>query len=138
MQDKRIEQIKLINWYPHVERRGFLQSKDICNEAEIQPIKISRSVTLKYNNIFWMQDLNVYSDEEMESFIPKFKKAFKEDDNWPVKIINKFFEEDGIKKVGVYIVLDKKEQLNQPGFTKTLTDMIEMSDKVGQFLYKAF
>ena len=43
-----------------------------------------------------------------------------------------------MKKVGVYIVLDKKEQLNQPGFTKTLTDIIEMSDRVGQFLYKAF
>ncbi len=57
---------------------------------------------------------------------------------YSIKIINKFFEEDGIKKVGVYIVLDKKEQLNQPGFTTTLTDIIEMSDKVGQFLYKAF
>ena len=57
---------------------------------------------------------------------------------YSIKIINKFFDEDGIKKVGVYIVLDKKEQLNQPGFTKTLTDIIEMSDRVGQFLYKAF
>ena len=57
---------------------------------------------------------------------------------YSIKIINKFFDEDGIKKVGVYIVLDKKEQLNQPGFTKTLTDIVEMSDRVGQFLYKAF
>ena len=57
---------------------------------------------------------------------------------YSIKIINKFFDEDGMKKVGVYIVLDKKEQLNQPGFTKTLTDIIEMSDRVGQFLYKAF
>ena len=55
-----------------------------------------------------------------------------------IKIINKFFDEDGIKKIGVYIVLDKKEQLNQPSFTKTLTDIIEMSDKTGQFLYKTF
>ena len=57
---------------------------------------------------------------------------------YSIKIINKFFDEDGIKKVGVYIVLDKKEQLNQPGFIKTLTDIVEMSDRVGQFLYKAF
>ena len=55
-----------------------------------------------------------------------------------IKIINKFFDEDGIKKIGVYIVLDKKEQLNQPSFTKTLTDIIEMSDRTGQFLYKTF
>ena len=55
-----------------------------------------------------------------------------------IQIIYKFFDEDGIKKIGVYIVLDKKEQLNQPSFTKTLTDIIEMSDKTGQFLYKTF
>ena len=52
--------------------------------------------------------------------------------------INKFFDEDGKKKVGVYIVLDKKEQLNQPSFTKTLTQIMEISDKTSQFLYKAF
>jgi hypothetical protein len=57
---------------------------------------------------------------------------------YSMKIINKFFDEDGIKKVGVYIVLDKKEQLNQPIFTKTLADIIEMSDKTGQFLHKVF
>jgi len=53
-------------------------------------------------------------------------------------VINKFFDEDGMKKVGVYIVLDKKEQLNQPSFTKTLTQIMEISDKTSQFLYKAF
>jgi len=55
-----------------------------------------------------------------------------------IKAINKFFDEDGKKKVGVYIVLDKKEQLNQPSFTKTLTRIMEISDKTSQFLYKAF
>ena len=55
-----------------------------------------------------------------------------------IQAINKFFDEDGMKKVGVYIVLDKKEQLTQPSFTKTLTKIIEMSDKTGQFLYKSF
>ena len=57
---------------------------------------------------------------------------------YSIKMVNKFFDEDGMKKVGVYIVLDKKEQLNQPGFIKTLTDIIEMSDKTTQFLYKVF
>ena len=57
---------------------------------------------------------------------------------YSIKIINKFFDEDGVRKVGVYVVLDKKEQLNQPSFTKTLTGIIEMSDKTSQFLYKTF
>ena len=48
------------------------------------------------------------------------------------------FDEDGMKKVGVYIVLDKKEQLNQPNFIATLTKIIEVSEKTAQFLYKSF
>jgi hypothetical protein len=43
-----------------------------------------------------------------------------------------------MKKVGVYIVLDKKEQLNQPNFIKILTKIIEISDKTSKFLYKVF
>ena len=57
---------------------------------------------------------------------------------YSIKAINKFFEEDGVKKVGVYIVLDKKEQLNQPNFMQTMTKILEMSDKTAQFLYKTF
>ena len=47
-------------------------------------------------------------------------------------------DEDGMKKVGVHIVLDKKEQLNQPNFMTTLTKIIEISEKTAQFLYKSF
>ena len=57
---------------------------------------------------------------------------------YSIKAVNKFFYEDGRKKVGVYIVLDKKEQLNQPIFTKTLIKIIEMSDKTRKFLYMVF
>ena len=55
-----------------------------------------------------------------------------------IMAISRFFDEDGKKKVGVYIVLDKKEQLTQPSFTQTLPKIIEMSDKTSQFLHKAF
>ncbi len=55
-----------------------------------------------------------------------------------IQAINKFFDEDGMKKVGVYIVLDKKEQLNQPSFIATLPKIIEVSEKTAQFLYKSF
>ena len=47
-------------------------------------------------------------------------------------------EEDGKKKVGVYIVLDKPEQLNQPSFFKALEEIIEMSEKTNRFLIKTF
>jgi len=57
---------------------------------------------------------------------------------YSIKAINKFFDEDGMKKVGVYVVLDKKEHLNQPNFMITLTKIIEVSEKTAQFLYKSF
>jgi len=55
-----------------------------------------------------------------------------------IQAINKFFDEDGMKKVGVYIVLDKKEQLNQPTFIATITKIIEVSEKTTQLLHKSF
>jgi len=74
-----------------------------------------------------------FTGNEKENFEKKIT-----DFCYSIKAINKFFDEDGKKKVGVYIVLDKKEQLNQPSFTKTLTQIMEISDKTSQFLYKAF
>ena len=57
---------------------------------------------------------------------------------YSIQAITKFFDEDGVKNVGVYIVLDKKEQLNQPTFIATLPKIIEISEKTAQFLYKSF
>jgi len=74
-----------------------------------------------------------FTGNEKENFEKKIT-----DFCYSIRAINKFFDEDGKKKVGVYIVLDKKEQLNQPSFTKTLTQIMEISDKTSQFLYKAF
>ena len=91
---------------------------------------IGIKVPLKNNQ---MMRFLKFSDKEKENFEKKIT-----DFCYSIRAISKFFAEDGKKKVGVYIVLDKKEQLNQPSFTKTLTKIIEMSDKTTQFLYKTF
>ena len=57
---------------------------------------------------------------------------------YSIKAVHKFLDENGKKMVGVYIVLDKPEQLNQPFFIKTLQEIIEMSEKTNRFLIKAF
>ena len=57
---------------------------------------------------------------------------------YSIKAVHKFLDENGKKMVGIYIVLDKPEQLNQPFFIKTLEEIIEMSEKTNRFLIKAF
>jgi len=76
---------------------------------------------------------NQFNQKEKENFEKKITDFCSS-----IQAINKFFDEDGMKKVGVYIVLDKKEQLNQPNFMITLTKIVEVSEKTAQFLYKSF
>ena len=57
---------------------------------------------------------------------------------YSIKAVYKFLDEDGKKKAGVYIILDKPEQLNQPFFLKTLQEITEISEKTNRFLIKAF
>ena len=91
---------------------------------------IGVKIPLKSKQMIRFLKLNQKEKENFEKNITDFC--------YSINAINKFFDEDGMKKVGVYIVLDKKEQLNQPSFMKTLTKIIEMSEKTAQFLYKTF
>ena len=99
-------------------------------KQQVNILVIGIKIPLKNNQMMRFLKLNEKEKENFEKKITDFC--------YSIKAINKFFDEDGKKKVGVYIVLDKKEQLNQPGFTKTLVQIMEISDKTSQFLYKAF
>ena len=57
---------------------------------------------------------------------------------YSIKAVHKFLDENGKKMVGIYIILDKPEHLNQPFFIKTLQEIVEMSEKTNRFLIKAF
>ena len=72
------------------------------------------------------------TDAEQENYKKKI-----DDFCYSIKAVHKFLDEDGKKAVGVYIVLDKQEKLNQPSFFKTLDEIIEMSEKTNRFLIKA-
>ena len=91
---------------------------------------IGVKIPLKGKQMMRYRQLN---EKEKENFEKKMT-----DFCYSIQAINKFFDEDGMKKGGVYIVLDKKEQLNQPSFMTTLTKIIEVSEKTAQFLYKSF
>ena len=75
-------------------------------------------------------ELNETEQEKIKSKIADFC--------YSIKAVHKFLDENGKKMVGVYIVLDKPEQLNQPFFIKTLQEITEMSERTNRFLIKAF
>ena len=101
-------------------------------EPKQQPniLIVGVKVQLKTGQMMRFLKLNEKQKENLEKKITDFC--------YSIKAVNKFFYEDGRKKVGIYIVLDKKEQLNQPSFTKTLSEIMEMSDKTRKFLYMVF
>mgnify|MGYP001320661999 CR=1 FL=1 len=87
-------------------------------------------VELKTKLITRFLELNKTEQEKLKTKIADFC--------YSIKAIHKFLDEDGKKKAGIYIVLDKQEQLNQEFFMKTLENIIEMSEQTNRFLIKAF
>ena len=99
-------------------------------KQQLNTLVIGIKIPLKNNQMVRFLKLNQVEKENFEQKITDFC--------YSIKAVNKFFDEDGKKKVGVYVVLDKKEQLVQPFFMETLLKIVEMSDKTNQFLHKSF
>ena len=99
-------------------------------KQQLNILVIGIKIPLKNNQMVRFLKLNQVEKENFEQKITDFC--------YSIKPVNKFFDEDGKKKVGVYVVLDQKEQLVQPFFIETLLKIVEMSDKTSQFLHKSF
>jgi len=98
------------------------------NQENILVIGIK--IALKTKQLIRFRELNETEQENLKSKIDDFC--------YSIKAIHKFLDEDGKKMVGVYIVLDKQEQLNQEFFFKILQEITEMSEKTNRFLIKGF
>jgi len=90
---------------------------------------IGIKISLKTKQQIRFRELN---EKEQVNFKQKI-----DDFCYSIKAVHKFLDEDGKKRVGVYIVLDKQEKLNQPSFIKALQEITEMSEKTNRFLIKA-
>ena len=99
-------------------------------KQQLNTLVIGIKIPLKNNQMVRFLKLNQVEKENFEQKITDFC--------YSIKAVNKFFDEDGKKKVGVYVVLDQKEQLVQPFFMETLLKVVEMSDKTSRFLHKSF
>ena len=87
-------------------------------------------VELKTKLITRFLELNETEQEKLKTKIADFC--------YSIKAVHKFLDEDGKKKAGVYIVLDKPEQVNQAFFMKTLENIVTMSEQTNRFLIKTF
>jgi len=74
-----------------------------------------------------------FSDEEKEIF----KKKVSDFCN-SIHAINKIITEDGKQKIGVYLVLDDKENINQQTVFDAMDRVFEMHEKTARFLMKTF
>jgi len=99
-------------------------------EQQQNILVIGVKVSFHHKLIRRFLELNENEQEKIKSKIADFC--------YSIKAVYKFLDEDGKKKAGVYIVLDKPEQLNQPFFLKTLQEITEISEKTNRFLIKAF
>jgi hypothetical protein len=99
-------------------------------EQQQNILVIGVKVSFHHKLIRRFLELNENEQEKIKSKIADFC--------YSIKAVYKFLDEDGKKKAGVYIILDKPGQLNQPFFLKTLQEIIEISEKTNRFLIKAF
>src|SRR3989344_8929913 len=109
-----VEKIKSIKWDNRVSRPGLLQSKVIIEEAEIMPVYLTKTVSVKYDNQMWVKDHCLYDEVVTKSFIKKFDEAFEQDKDWPVHIIKNFdlFAEEKdelVKDLLKVKIIDSKE-----------------------------
>lgn len=120
------------NFIMHIKHVGsFANSMEIFEPKKQQNVLvIGVQVTLKNNQNARYLKLNDEQKINFEKKVAEFSNS--------IQAIHKFSYVDGKKKIGIYAVLDKEEQLNQPYFQQTIQKVADMSDKMNHFLMKTF
>jgi hypothetical protein len=101
-------------------------------EPKSQPgvIVIGAKVIMKDNQI--SRYLGFTEDEK-----EKFERRVAEYCN-SIQAINRIVTEDGKQKVGVFVVLDDKESINQQTVLDAMNKVSELHEKTSRFLMKTF
>ncbi len=74
-----------------------------------------------------------FNEEEKERFVKKVSDFCNS-----IHAINKIITEDGKQKIGIYFVLDDKENINQQTVFDAMDRVSEMHEKTARFLMKTF
>jgi hypothetical protein len=93
-------------------------------------IVIGSKVEMKNNQIARFLG---FSPEEKERFEKKVG-----DYCYSIKAVHKIMEEDGKQKIGVYVILDDKVEINQQSLLEAVDSVSQMHEKTARFLLKTF
>ena len=91
---------------------------------------IGAKVIMKNSQIARYLGFNAEEKEKFEKKIADFC--------YSIQAINKVITEDGKQKVGVYVVLDDKENINQQTMLDAIDKVSEIHEKTSRFLLKTF
>jgi hypothetical protein len=101
-------------------------------EPKGQPgiLVIGAKVIMKNSQIARYLGFNAEEKEKIEKKIADFC--------YSIQAINKVITEDGKQKIGVYVVLDDKENINQQTMLDAIDKVSEIHEKTSRFLLKTF
>ncbi len=99
-------------------------------KAQSGILVIGAKVIMKNNQIARYLGFN---EDEKERFKEKVNNYCNS-----IQAINKIITEDGKQKVGVYVVLDDKENINQQTVFDAMDRVSELHEKTSRFLMKTF
>lgn len=99
-------------------------------KGQLGILVIGAKVIMKDNQISRYLGFN---EEEKEKFGKKVNDFCNS-----IQVINKIITEDGKQKVGIYVVMDDKENINQQTMLEAIDSVSEKYDKTSRFLLKTF
>ncbi len=101
-------------------------------EPKAQPgiIVIGAKIVLKTKQISRYIGFNADEKKRFEGRVLEFCNS--------IQAISKIITEDGKQKVGVYVVLDDKENINQQSVFDAIDRLSEMYEKTSRYLMKTF
>ena len=101
-------------------------------EPKKQPgfLVIGSKVVMKNNQISRYLGFNLEEKEKFEKKVGDYC--------YSLQAIHKMIEEDGKQKIGVYLVLDDKVDINQQTLFEAVDRVAEMHEKTARFLLKTF
>ena len=101
-------------------------------EPKGQPgiLVIGAKVIMKNSQISRYLEFNAEEKEKFEKKVADFC--------YSIQAINKIITEDGKQKVGVYVVMDDKENINQQTMLDAIDKVSEIHEKTSRYLLKTF